>query len=356
MSRYADLRKKVAGHRKILIDLININILICFYLTCSLGGRILVDIKDIVYGKKLIDEFMHKSELKNLIGKASEYVDSGSDQSLKLAVACCNKVLESNISDENFISKVLDLKGVAYDKLGNYDDAIKCYEELIKLNPIDAEAHRKMGDVFKHKNCCENAVECYETANQIDPTNIETLNNKGEVLNCLGRYEEALECLDRVLDMEENSANTLYKKGNVHINLKQWEKAIRCFDEARKIDPNFVDTCIECYDKIIQINPQYSEAWNSKGDAFSSLGRYEDALESFDKAIEIDPGHVDAWLHKSINLLDLSRDSEAYTAFLKALELDKAKSCTLIRSLIMMIKSHNGAIFNYASEDVGKTT
>ncbi|HPJ29973.1 MAG TPA: tetratricopeptide repeat protein [Methanothrix sp.] len=312
----------------------------------------MVDIKDIVYGKKLIDEFIHKGELKKLIEKASEYVDIGSDQSLKLAIACCNKVLESGSSDEKFISIVLDLKGVAYAKLGCYEDAIKCYEELIKLNPIDAEAYRKMGDVFKHKNCFENAVECYEIAIQIDPTNMETLNNKCDVIYCLGKYEEALECLDRVLDTEGKSADTLCKKGNVHINLNQWEKAIRCFDEARNIDPNFVEICIEAYDKIIQINPQCSEAWNSKGDAVGSLGRYEDALEFFDKAIEIDPSDIHAWFHKSINLLDLSRDSEAYTAFLKAIELDKAKSCSLIKKLILMIKSENYTISNYTAENL----
>ena len=315
------------------------------------GGRILVGIgiKDIIDGLELIDEFLEKKELKNLIKKASEYADAGSDQSLKLAIDCYDKVLESDISDKNLIYAVWNLKGAAYDKLGRYDEAIKCYEELIKLNPLYAETRCKMGDIYKCKDYFEEAIESYETAIQIDPKNIDIWNKKCETLDSLGRYEEALECLDNVLDVVGKSADTLYKKGNVNINLNQWEKAIRCFDEARRIDPNFAEICIECYDKIIQINPQCSEAWNSKGDAFSSLGRYEKALDFFDKAIEIDPGHVHAWLHKSINLLDLGRDSEAYTAFLKALELDKAKSCTLIRSLILKINS------DYTAEDLLKT-
>ena len=95
---------------------------------------------------------------------------------------------------------------------------------------------------------------------------------------------------------------------------------------------------------------QKALAYNQLARFKSSIGEYKEAHSLYDKAIEIDPGHVHAWLHKSINLLDLSRDSEAYTAFLKALELDKAKSSTLIRSLMLMIKSENYAVLNNTAE------
>jgi tetratricopeptide (TPR) repeat protein len=43
----------------------------------------------------------------------------------------------------------------------------------------------------------------------------------------------------------------------------------------------------ESLDKAIEIEPQHAMAWNSKGIAFGSQGKYNEALQAFDKAVEI---------------------------------------------------------------------
>ena len=51
---------------------------------------------------------------------------------------------------------------------------------------------------------------------------------------------------------------------------------------------------IECYEKAIEENPRYADAWYNKGTALSKLGRYEEAIEAFDNALEIDPMYAKA--------------------------------------------------------------
>ena len=42
---------------------------------------------------------------------------------------------------------------------------------------------------------------------------------------------------------------------------------------------NKYEEAIECYNKAIQINPNYSEAFYSKGSALDDLKKYEEAIE-----------------------------------------------------------------------------
>ena len=50
--------------------------------------------------------------------------------------------------------------------------------------------------------------------------------------------------------------------------------------------------------KAIEINPQNSIDWYSKGNALYNLNKYDEALKAYDKAIEINPQDSKAWNNK----------------------------------------------------------
>ena len=52
--------------------------------------------------------------------------------------------------------------------------------------------------------------------------------------------------------------------------------------------------------------------------ALYGQGQYEEALQAFDKAIEINPQYGEAWYYKGIILRELGRTTEAEAAFAKA--------------------------------------
>ena len=51
---------------------------------------------------------------------------------------------------------------------------------------------------------------------------------------------------------------------------------------------------IECFDKAIQINPSYAEAYNNKGNALKENGEYVLALESYENQLNLNPNYIDA--------------------------------------------------------------
>ena len=54
------------------------------------------------------------------------------------------------------------------------------------------------------------------------------------------------------------------------------------------------EDALDCFEKILAINPDDPDVWNKKGAALRSLGRYDEAIESFNKALEITPRDLDA--------------------------------------------------------------
>jgi tetratricopeptide (TPR) repeat protein len=67
------------------------------------------------------------------------------------------------------------------------------------------------------------------------------LNNKGLALDNLGKYEQAIECYDKALEIEPNYILAWYNKGNALGNLGKPEEAIECYDKALQIEPDYAD-------------------------------------------------------------------------------------------------------------------
>ena len=126
--------------------------------------------------------------------------------------------------------------------------------------------------------------------------------------------------------------------GVVFGEFKDYNYAIICFDKAIDIDPQYAtayynkglalsalgrkDDAIDCYDKAIDIDPQYAKAYYNKGVALFDLNINQEAIVCFDKATEVDPQYVIAYINKGNALSELVRNEEAVVCFDKAIEID----------------------------------
>ncbi len=69
---------------------------------------------------------------------------------------------------------------------------------------------------------------------------------------------------------------------------------------------------IACYDKAIEINPEFSYTHNNKGLSLYYLGSYNEAIACYDKAIEVNPENADAHYNKGLLLYYIENHDEAY--------------------------------------------
>jgi tetratricopeptide (TPR) repeat protein len=118
-----------------------------------------------------------------------------------------------------------------------------------------------------------------------------------------GSYELALMCYNKSLELDPNYAPTWYSKGFVLKQMERYGEALDAFDQATKK------------------NPLSTSSWHMKGDMLYGFGRYDEAIKAYDMVIDIDPSYVGAWYGKGDALKALGRNIEANETFTKAEEI-----------------------------------
>lgn len=100
---------------------------------------------------------------------------------------------------------------------------------------------------------------------------------------------------------DERAQNLL---GNHYFGQQEWNKAI------------------ECYDKAIAINAEFSQPYNQAGYAYRFLGNYDKAEEAFKKYIELIPDDPNPYDSYAELLMKLGRYEESIEHYRKALAIN----------------------------------
>ncbi|MGH9428816.1 MAG: tetratricopeptide repeat protein, partial [Terriglobia bacterium] len=101
---------------------------------------------------------------------------------------------------------------------------------------------------------------------------------------------------------------------------------------------NESEKAIECFDRALELNPQFEEAWCLKGTALGWLGRYDEALACVDRAIELKPSFADAWFNKGVVLSEgFGRYGEALACFEEGQRLGSTRATQGIEACRKML-------------------
>ena len=117
--------------------------------------------------------------------------------------------------------------------------------------------------------------------------------NKGIGLHRSGDYKKAIRCFDRALELNPEYAGVWNGKGAAPAGLRRHDEAARCYDRA------------------LELNPEDAGAWNNKGIALSNRGRYDEAVQCYDRTLEFNPEYAYAWSGKGFALAVHSPTSAA---------------------------------------------
>ena len=199
-------------------------------------------------------------------------------------------------------------KGVFLAVLARYDEARRCFDKALELDPRDARAWILKG---RYSHSCDEKTRCFDRVLESDPRNADAWCAKGRGLWLFGRNEEAIDCYDKALEIVPLDVTTACAKGLCLRSLGRNEEAVDCYDRAVKTDP-----CC-------------SEAWEGKGEALACLGRNEEAVRCFDKVIELAPDHTQVCYGKGLSLWHMGRRAEAVSCFEAALFEDLRMSSPL---------------------------
>jgi tetratricopeptide (TPR) repeat protein len=126
------------------------------------------------------------------------------------------------------------LAAVRAEELGEKQNAIKLYEEILARDPEYAAAHINLGTIYFHLRQFTKAEEYYRAATVADPGYTLAFFDLGNVLDELQRmdesiaaYREAVRLSPRYADAHYNLALAYERKGERRAALRHWQAYVK---------------------------------------------------------------------------------------------------------------------------------
>jgi tetratricopeptide (TPR) repeat protein len=186
-------------------------------------------------------------------GKASFLVEKGRlltvDEDYQGAISCYNQALKIKPDDYNALLKL----GIALADLGRLEEAIAFYDHALKIKPDIHAAWLFRGYALADLGRLEEAIASYDHALKIKPDIHAAWLFRGYALGNLGKIEEAIVSHDNALKFKPDDANAYYNKacayglqGNIPLAIKNLQEAINLDSQSledAKIDTDFDKIC-----------------------------------------------------------------------------------------------------------------
>ena len=195
-------------------------------------------------------------------------------------------------------------KGSECFKRGDYIDALKYFDNVLKLEPEREDSWFLKGVCLANIGNHSDAILSFNKVVKIDPSNLDAWYYKGRSEIYTGQKKEALKSFDIMLSLDPDNPESNYFKGMALMELKEYEKARISFHKALKLKPD------------------YELAWIKIGTTYGFLDNPKKALESFEKAIELNNKNPESFYMKGVVLRQSERFNESLDCFKTVLKFD----------------------------------
>ncbi|WP_138501502.1 tetratricopeptide repeat protein [Nostoc sp. PA-18-2419] len=279
---------------------------------------------------------------------------------------------------ENNPQKELYQEGLnKYDE-GNYEGAVKDFNQLIELEPQNALAYNKRGDAYYRLGDYEQAQADSSQAILLNPQDANAYYDRGFALYELAKYKEAIADYTQAIKLNSQDAYAYYGRGLARFQLKDRKGALGDFTKAIAIKPEYTDAylqrgilrrrlqlkqaaiqdfdaiikinpsdarayyqrgltqvinkqkyaALQDYSNAININPKYIEAYLTRGDIYSDLGNKIEATEDYNTILKLDPKFIDAYIHRGIHYFSFGDYKGAIEDYTEAIKLNPNDAAT----------------------------
>ena len=133
------------------------------------------------------------------------------------------------------IKEILKL-GVQNQKEKNFKEAIKNYENIIKIDPSIVFAYHNLGLIYVETENIDLAKKNFLLAIKINPLFIYSYINLGILFQNEGQKEKAIECFEKIIEIDPKNISGYNNLGLVNASLGKYKKAIKNYLKTLSID------------------------------------------------------------------------------------------------------------------------
>jgi len=232
-----------------------------------------------------------------------------------------------------------------YEKPENITNAIREFEEALKIDPRFAAAYAGIGEanwigfqqVMKGGDWIGKASRACQQALSLDPQLVEGHVCLGNVMIGTGKYAEAVQEFQRAVASDGESEEALHGLADAYTSLGNFAEAEQTYKKVIALRPNYWGSyhwmglfyfsraqyadAIAMFQKTTQLAPDNYRGYLTLGGAYDAVGRYPDALNAFQRSISLRPNQ-DAYNNLGYTYILMHRYADAITALQAAMKIN----------------------------------
>lgn len=232
-----------------------------------------------------------------MLDKAIELYQKGE---YKEAIDSFSSVLEHEEDNAEIYNNI----GLAYSKLGEFENAEKAYTKSIKLNPEIPQTYINLSDLYYKHGDLSGAIGVLERGSYEITDNYVIAHLLARVYIEDSRYDMAICELEKILDAQPENYDAYYDMGRVQFELGNYEDAISNFENVIEYKENNeflyyylaqayeanneIGKAISNYLKANAVNTKFPMPYKKLGILFLAREEYADAMEFFTDYIKLD--------------------------------------------------------------------
>ena len=191
----------------------------------------------------------------------------------------------------------LNGRGVVYDKLGKYEEAVADFSKLLTILPPENTAVVYLNRAGSYRNMKRygEAIDDFTHALEKAPDNLTVYVERALTYRMMERHEEALADLDKAVSLQPGNADLLNLRAIEKIKLQKAEGALKDLDEAIRINGT---------------NPAF---YANRAGLLENQGERERAIADYSAALRLDPSNVGCYYRRGYlyKRQGMTKESEA---------------------------------------------
>ena len=195
--------------------------------------------------------------------------------------------------------------GAAYVAVKQFEQALACYNQGVRLAPTNAEVYYNRGNVFKSMGRTVEAIGDFRECLRLNPRQVQAYNNLGTALIERGQLAEAQQSYEQAIQIQPDYAKAHANLGWIHQKLGRPAEAQAAYQRAIQLQPNYAlaynnlaslffeqnqaDAALTAYEKALSLDSTLYDAAAGMGAVLSQQGKTAEARASYERALAIKP-------------------------------------------------------------------